>query len=331
MAARHVRTERERACDDLVLACGTRGPDYAEELLEIARVMRSGRYPALLAGATLAMAHRSQLEGRLIAILDPKLPRAGVSPARGLVAAVAVACVLPPLAAMQPWTVTAAEAGVVDAFLERANAESTPAPMPQAAAAPRPEPAPAPQAPIDTGIGQHVTSQISQNIGDSVAHEAAIRAQAAVQGAVQGAIQSDVQSQWQTTVQNVIQGAVQGAVQGTNVQADGKHAAADPRMVAALTAALKDSDKEVRETAMHALVQLRDPAVFEPLVQALKDSSPDVREQAAHGLAQLRDKRAVDPLMGALKDSNASVRESRDPRACHSFAIRAPSTVSSPR
>ena len=81
---------------------------------------------------------------------------------------------------------------------------------------------------------------------------------------------------------------------------------------------------------MHALVQLRDPAVFEPLVQALKDSSPDVREQAAHGLAQLRDKRAVDPLMGALKDSNANVREA----AIHgrrSFAIRAPSTVSSRR
>ena len=323
MAARHVRTERERACDDLVLACGTRGPDYAEELLEIARVMRSGRYPALLAGATLAMAHRSQLEGRLIAILDPKLPRAGVSPARSLVAAVAVACVLPPLAAMQPWTVTAAEAGVVEPSATEPAPTPLPAPVPQAAAAPRPEPAPAPQAPIDTGIRQQVTSQISQSISDSVAQEATVRAQAAVQGAVQGAIQSDVQSQWQTTVQNVIQGAVQGAVQGTNVQADGKRAAADPRMVAALTAALKDSDKEVRETAMHALVQLRDPAVFEPLVQALKDSSPDVREQAAHGLAQLRDKRAVDPLMGALKDSNANVREAaihglaqlRDPRA----------------
>jgi HEAT repeat protein/beta-lactamase regulating signal transducer with metallopeptidase domain len=323
MAARHVRTERERACDDLVLACGTRGPDYAEELLEIARVMRSGRYPALLAGATLAMAHRSQLEGRLIAILDPKLPRAGVSPARSLVAAVAVACVLPPLAAMQPWTVTAAEAGVVEPSATEPKATPQPSPVPQAAAAPRPEPTAAPQASIDTNMRHQVTTQISQNISDSVAQEAVVRAQAAVQGAVQGAIQSDVQSLWQTTVQNVVQGAVQGAVQGTTVQADGKRAAADPRMVAALTAALKDSDKEVRETAMHALVQLRDPAVFEPLVQALKDSSPDVREQAAHGLAQLRDKRAADPLMGALKDSNANVREAaihglaqlRDPRA----------------
>jgi beta-lactamase regulating signal transducer with metallopeptidase domain len=62
MAARRARTERERACDDLVLAAGTRGPDYATELIEIARVMRAGRFPAVLAGASLAMAHRSELE-----------------------------------------------------------------------------------------------------------------------------------------------------------------------------------------------------------------------------------------------------------------------------
>ena len=43
--------------------------------------MRSGRFPALSTGATLAMAHRSQLEGRLMAILDPKVPRSGVSAA----------------------------------------------------------------------------------------------------------------------------------------------------------------------------------------------------------------------------------------------------------
>jgi HEAT repeat protein/beta-lactamase regulating signal transducer with metallopeptidase domain len=347
VAARHVRTERERACDDLVLACGTRGPDYAEELLEIARVMRGGRYPALLAGATLAMAHRSQLEGRLIAILDPKVPRAGVSRLRTVLTAVGVACALAPLAAMQPWTVGAPEHDA--ALLEQVSAATPVATAPQSPATVAPQPEPRPNPATRTEAGAPLATDIAQVVSDSVTHEVTARAQAAVEGAVQGAIQSGAQGAWQGVAQaawqGVAQGAVQGALQGAlhgatvNLEAlhgiaeqaseqaakeqDAKRAAADPRMVAALTAALKDSDKEVRETAMHALIQLRDPSIFEPLVQALKDPSPDVREQAAHGLSQLRDKRAVEPLMGALKDSNASVREGavhalsqlRDPRA----------------
>ena len=313
IAARHIRTERERACDDLVLACGTRGPDYAEELLEIARVMRGGRCPALLAGATLAMAHRSQLEGRLIAILDPKVPRSGVSPVRAALAAAAVACALPPLAAMQPWAVTTVEAtAAVPSSVLPADAETR---APQVMAAPTPQPQPRPAPSPRPEAASSFGSEIAQTVADSVRDSAT---QVMVQGAVQGAVQQGVQS--------AVQGAVQGALHGIDVGAieqDAKRASADPRMVAALTAALKDSDKDVRETAMHALVQLRDPSIFEPLVQALKDPSPDVREQAAHGLSQLRDKRAVEPLMGALKDSNADVRESvihalsqlRDPRA----------------
>ena len=108
VAARHARTERERACDDLVLAAGTRGPDYADQLIEIARVMRSGRFPAVLAGASLAMAHRSELEGRLMAILDPSVPRAGVSRLRTAAATTVFALAVMPLASLQPWTIAAA-------------------------------------------------------------------------------------------------------------------------------------------------------------------------------------------------------------------------------
>ena len=90
LAVKRARAERERACDDLVLACGTRGSDYADLLLEMARVLRGDRFPALLGGASLAMAHRSQLEGRLMAILDPRVPRSGLTRARAL-AVVAVA------------------------------------------------------------------------------------------------------------------------------------------------------------------------------------------------------------------------------------------------
>ena len=92
VAARRVRAERERACDDLVLAAGTPGPDYADQLLEIARVMRAGRFPSIVAGASLAMAHRSQLEGRLMAILDPSVPRSGVSRMRTFAAAAVAGC-----------------------------------------------------------------------------------------------------------------------------------------------------------------------------------------------------------------------------------------------
>ena len=104
MAAKAARAERERACDDLVLAAGTRGSDYAEELLHIARVMRSGRFPVILAGATLAMAHRSQLEGRLLAILDPRIPRRGLTRLRALATSAACMLAIMPLAALQPWT-----------------------------------------------------------------------------------------------------------------------------------------------------------------------------------------------------------------------------------
>jgi HEAT repeat protein/beta-lactamase regulating signal transducer with metallopeptidase domain len=306
IAARHIRTERERACDDLVLAAGTNGPDYAEELLEIARVMRAGRFPALMTGATLAMAHRTQLEGRLIAILDPKVPRAGVSRIRTAVAATTVACALPPLAAVQPWVVAEAAPAAILEF--KGAAESTSAPEAPQVATPVPRPAPSP-APSPSPSPDVSDSEIARALAIALVDSAQAAVQSVAQAAVQGAVQGAAQGSAQGVVEEAIQGAIQSATAFVEQEGAAKRSGADPRMVAALTAALKDSDKDVRETAMHALIQLRDPSIFEPLVQALKDSSPDVREQAARGLGQLRDKRAVDPLIGALKDENASVRE----------------------
>src|SRR5579872_6256956 len=66
--------ERERATDDLVLGAGARPSDYAGRLVEVARAMQ----PAPNLGwAAVAMARRSELEGRVASILDPQVNRSG--------------------------------------------------------------------------------------------------------------------------------------------------------------------------------------------------------------------------------------------------------------
>ena len=278
VAARRVRAERERACDDLVLAAGTPGPDYADQLLEIARMMRAARFPSIVAGASLAMAHRSQLEGRLMAILDPSVPRSGVSRMRTFAAAAVAAAALIPLASMQTWTYEA------EAAMLSPAAETMPSPGPQDA-----QPAPA--------------SQAAQPAARQSAEPAVESPQ---QGPTPVADQAAAPTPRPSTAPTPRPDAEDSDKDEEAQEGKGK---SDPKLVAALTAALKDTDKDVREAAMHALVQMRDPSIYEPLVQALKDAAPDVRRSAVFGLGQMRDKRAVEPLMAALKDSDAEVRE----------------------
>jgi beta-lactamase regulating signal transducer with metallopeptidase domain len=76
LAAWRLGVERERACDDLVLASGVRPSAYAGHLLDVV----TGHSPAHFSHSCgLAMARRSSLEGRLAAVLSGNLNRRGVS------------------------------------------------------------------------------------------------------------------------------------------------------------------------------------------------------------------------------------------------------------
>ena len=92
LAARELRKERERACDDAVLAGGVAAPDYAGHLLDLARVLVERRS---LADAP-AMAETGDLEERVRAVLDGGRNRRPLSRRlAATVAAVACALVLP--------------------------------------------------------------------------------------------------------------------------------------------------------------------------------------------------------------------------------------------
>jgi HEAT repeat protein/beta-lactamase regulating signal transducer with metallopeptidase domain len=283
LAAGRLVAERERACDDAVLAAGADGGDYAEQLLDVARAMRSH---GVLTWASVSMARQSQLEGRLLAILDPNLPRRTPTRAAAAILVICLGVLVPSLAALQ----LAPRAGT-ETTLSAAPEQSAPAapqvtPLPRAMQAvpppaprpmptPMPRPAPTPGAAAGEGAGKAETRKpVDQKVIDAL-----------------------------TT-----------AVKDTDLEVR-EHAVMalgqlrDLRATPALVAALADTSADLRESAVQALGQLRDPAAMEPVLAAMKDAEPGVREQAAFALGQMRDKRATPALVTALKDTNADVRE----------------------
>lgn len=94
-----MREEREQACDDYVLATGTKPSEYAHELLEIASSLRQPEFTA-----ALAMARRSQLEGRVMALLNPAQRRGSTSQKTTLSTVLLTLCIALPLAALQTTT-----------------------------------------------------------------------------------------------------------------------------------------------------------------------------------------------------------------------------------
>jgi TonB family protein len=133
MAWRRFLKERERAADDLVLAAGARAADYAGHLLEVARSLQSS--PAT-AWAAVAMARRSQLEGRLLAILDSQVSR-GKAGRTTVALAVLLAVVLAaPFAAIRAQDRSAqAVPPEIDATIRAANAQKNHEILEHAAAA----------------------------------------------------------------------------------------------------------------------------------------------------------------------------------------------------
>ena len=98
LAARQMRTLRERACDDLVLAAGAKPSHYAHELLALAAGLANSRLSSL---AAVPMTRRGGLEDRLRGILDPRRSRAAATTAAICLAAALAAVAVAPLAMLR--------------------------------------------------------------------------------------------------------------------------------------------------------------------------------------------------------------------------------------
>jgi HEAT repeat protein/beta-lactamase regulating signal transducer with metallopeptidase domain len=322
LAARRLRVERERACDDFVLAAGEKSADYAAHLLDIAQAMRQDRVPAI---AGLAMARPSQLEGRLLAILNPAIRRSSALHTRlaalGLVlvvtlpvgavefiAAPPAADAMDTAAAVAPGTTISTggqqeRAAAPAAALPAAPLPTPPKPAPSSAPSPAPSPAPEPthQIPHDpiasidasrigTAIGEVLGAQIGQRVAAAIAGQTSVAGDPKTIEALIGALNDsdpDVREMVVVTLGRM----------------------RDPRIVTALLPLLKDSNADVREQAVFALARTGDARATTAIASMIDDASPDVREQAVHMLGMSRNRDALPVLVKALKDSTADVRE----------------------
>jgi len=98
LAARQIESDRERACDDLVLNHGVKASDYAQHLLEVVTGCDDDRFTAC---ASVGMARPSRLEGRVVSILDDRVNRRSITRALLAVTLIATAVAIVPLAMIE--------------------------------------------------------------------------------------------------------------------------------------------------------------------------------------------------------------------------------------
>jgi beta-lactamase regulating signal transducer with metallopeptidase domain/HEAT repeat protein len=319
-AAKQLRSESERACDDLALACGARATDYAEHLLDIVTSVRRDSTPSV----ALAMARRKEFEGRMLAILDPELRHS--SPSRRQSAAligslalisIVVGAAAPARRAQEPIEASVAVPAMKDADLSQ-----------PAAAWVRPDSLElSPDSKTATKSSERVSAKISEEVSDAVSN------------AVTSAISTSVATATASVMTTA--GSLKQMLTGHDTQA-GKdderpillakilttEPAANLRRIAAwgladhahrqvaaealATALRRDSDASVREMAAWALADAnRSSTAVEGLAAALRgDANNRVRAISAWALGNVggRSSTVVDALSAALSDASVDVR-----------------------
>ena len=339
-AAKRLRSESERACDDLALNCGARASDYAEHLLDIVTGVRHHATPAV----ALAMARRKEFEGRMLAILDPELRRGAPSRRQtvglvgGLVALSLVVGAAVPVAraadAVRPNRGPAVATGVAadtPSFLDEEMSQAvrtverkeTRAQISRRvdSARVRTDPGTAIGAAVGTAVGTSVSKTVGKSVGEIVSSTVKEVVPAAINGAVPSveALTAAINAPNAQQGRNDDRPALLANVLKTDTSATLRRVAAwglaqfgeSQVGVDALTQAVRrDKDATVRETAAWALADARSStAVIDALSTALKsDANAKVRATAAWALGSLGDDDGVPALTAALSDTSRTIR-----------------------
>ena len=315
-AAKQLRSESERACDDLALACGARATDYAEHLLDIVTSVRRDSTPSV----ALAMARRKEFEGRMLAILDPELRHS--SPSRRQSAAligslalisIVVGAAAPARRVQDATKSTVATPAARDADLSQKQAEKG---YPDSRE-------------IVGGSKTHVTTQtaktesqhavasVSENVATAVSSAVATALSVTTSSALRQMLTNrDTQAGKDGDERPVLLARILTNDPAANLRRIAAWGLADyaHRQVAAealATALRRDSDPSVREMAAWALADGNRSSVgVDALAAALRgDANTQVRAISAWALGNVGGRSVADALAAALSDASVEVRK----------------------
>ena len=296
-AARRLRAESERACDDLVLSCGARASDYADHLLDIVISVRHHGAPA----TAMPMARRRELEGRVLAILDPAVARIGPGRLQSAAVVAGIGALALSVAAMAPARRSARDVRTVVA---PARADSMPARVTQK-----------PNEPRTAGLVRVVRAPAATNAvptGSSSPQptpQPSPKQSLAATDASGNSLFLDAAGAITTVAVRSAAAAIQGVVKGQGKQG------VDSAKVALLLKVLRsDPDANVRRMAAWGLAEAGNAlGAADALAEALRSDEDDgVREMAAWALADSPRRESTRRALSAAvrRDPNENVRES---------------------
>jgi BlaR1 peptidase M56/HEAT repeats len=255
LIARRAMLERERACDEAVLAGGVTPSVYASAILDVARALAGRR------SVGMAMAEGSHLETRVRSILDPALRRHATVAARAFIV-IAALVAAPLLAALTPRGGEPDLLGdaIASPFSERIVIDDIPD-----------VPAAGPDAALIATMRDAARIAPRHEI-DFVA----FRARWALMQVRNGEL-----------VQPLIDSLGDGDWRIRAYAAWGLSVAADPRATAALTELLDDDIWRVRAMAATALASIADRNAAAAMHRALDDDAWQVRTPAVQYFAAI--------------------------------------------
>jgi beta-lactamase regulating signal transducer with metallopeptidase domain/HEAT repeat protein len=315
VAARRLRAESERACDDFVLACGARASDYAGFLLDVVAAARRPSAPAL----AVPMGRRRELEGRVIAILDPALKRGAAGRLQsgallaGLFALFVAVAVTVPSAPALPDVQTADAQEPTMALMVAVEADEVQATAAKAAETTTAAEAAAEAASVEEASEVKAAQDASPARASAGSRAVLVRVlssdpDASVRRSAAWALGQNSRGEDAAALAAALRGDADEGVREMAAWALGETEARGGEASAALAEALrKDQSEEVRAIAAWALGQnaQADPA---PLLAAAGDGASEVRETAIWALGNRGLDKAPAVVTSALGDADASVR-----------------------